>query len=420
MVRVPLGQGAFRRAYARSAEIVLLNRFFEQNPANQTDGVSLLSRPGSTLENVFGNGPIRRCFTLPDLHEGDLFVVSGDAFFRYDEGGNVRLISGAVSLGGNASLCGAKGAGYQRVFVADGASLQYYGGRAYASTLNYVAGAISDDTVVVDGVYYKFAADSLDTGAPAGTQTSPYKVLSAGTAAQSLDRLRKAINATGVAGVDYSAALTADKFNPRVVANANTAASVSVRGRVAGPLSPVANVSVIVSGDADGLSWSNDPLAEGADVLYGIATPDDVGIVSVSELGGFVLCVQANSDRVYFLRPGATTIDALDFFTAESEADALLEAIKVGDQAWLIGKTSIEPWYLNGSTDPLDNPFSKVQGRPFSIGAIEGTVVKLANSIFLVGNDMIVYRIEGGPQPISNPGIVERVRRALKAEKDAQ
>lgn len=416
MARVPLGQGAFKRAYARSAEIVLLNRFFEQNPANQTDGVSLLSRPGSTLENTFGNGPIRKGFTLPDLLEGDLFIVSGDAFFRYDEDGNSQLVSGVVSLDGNPSMCGVKGAGYQRVFIADGASLQYYGGQAYTSTLNYVAGAISDDVVVVDGVYYKFAAASLDTGAPAGTVTNPYKVLSTGTAAQSLQRLRDAINATGVAGTDYSTAVVQ---NARVIANANTATSVTVRGRVAGPLSPVANVSVTVSGGADGLSWSADPLAAGAHVLYGIATPDDIGIVSVCELGSFVLCVQAGSDRVYFIRPGSTEIDPLDFFTAESEADELLEAIKVGDQAWLIGKTSIEPWYLNGSTDPLANPFSKVQGRPFSIGAIEGTIVKLANSIFLVGNDMIVYRIEGGPQPISNPGIVERVRKALKAEKDA-
>lgn len=419
MARVPLGQGAFKRAYARSAEIVLLNRFFEQNPANQTDGVSLLSRPGSTLENTFGDGPIRKGFTLPDLLEGDLFIVSGDAFFRYDEDGNSQLVSGVVGLDGNPSMCGVKGAGYQRVFIADGASLQYYGGQAYTSTLNYVAGAISDDVVVVDGVYYKFAAASLDTGSPAGTLANPWKVNSAGTAAQSLANLRAAINATGVPGTDYSTALDETKFNPRVIANANTATSVTVRGRVAGPLSPVANVSVTVSGGADGLSWSADPLAAGAHVLYGIATPDDIGIVSVCELGSFVLCVQAGSDRVYFIRPGSTEIDPLDFFTAESEADELLEAIKVGDQAWLIGKTSIEPWYLNGSTDPLANPFSKVQGRPFSIGAIEGTIVKLANSIFLVGNDMIVYRIEGGPQPISNPGIVERVRKALKAEKDA-
>lgn len=416
MARVPLGRGAFNRSFARSAEVVLLNRFFEQSPANQTDNITLLSRPGSTLEAQFGNGPIRKQFTLPDLLEGDNFIVSGDAFYRYDVDGNSQLVTGSVALNGNPSMCGAKGAGYQRVFIADGASLQYYGGQAYQAVLTLTPGTIADDVVRVDNTYYQFAADPT-TGTPDGSVGNPYLVAVGGSNANALANLRKAINATGVGGTDYSVEIT--EANARVLANANTSTTMTVRGRVAGPLTPTATVSVTATGGDDGLAWDVGVLTAGPHVLYGIATPDDIGIVSVCELGSFILCVQAGSDRVYFIRPGETEIDPLDFFTAESEADSLLEAIKVGDQAWLIGKTSIEPWYLNGSTDPLANPFSKVQGRPFSIGAIEGTIVRLANSVFLVGNDMIVYRIEGGPQPISNPGIVERVRKALKAEKES-
>lgn len=415
MARVPLGRGSFNRTFGREAEVVLLNRYFEQNPSNQTDGVALLSRPGNTFERDFGAGPIRKQFNLPGMFEYDNFIVSGGEFYRYDADGNTQLVTGTVALTGQPSMCGVKGAGYQRIFIADGTSLQYYGGQAYTALLTYVAGAISDDVVIVDGVYYKFAAASLDTGAPAGTLANPYKVLSTGTAAQSLQRLRDAINATGVAGTDYSTAVVQ---NARVIANANTATTVSVRGRVAGILDPVATVSVTATGGADGLSWNHSPLAADAHVLYGVATPDNVGFVSVTELGSFVLCVVAQSQRVYFIRPGETTIDDLDFFEAESETDDLLEAISVGDNAWLVGQKSIEPWYLNGSTDPTANPFSRVQGRPISLGAIEGTIVKLANSVIFVGNDGIVYRVEGSPQPISNPGIAERIRKALKAEKD--
>lgn len=413
-MRVPLGMGAFNRTFGRGPEIRLLNRFFEQSPTNQTDGVSLLSRPGSTFENAFGNGPIRAQFTLPGIHDGDLFIVSATEFYRYDADENVQLVTGVVTSPGNPRMCAAKGADYQRVFIADGALLQYYGGQAYQATLTLTPGTIADDTVVIDGVYYKFASGSLDTGSPSGTSSNPWKVNIGGSNADALANLRKAINASGVAGTDYSTALTA---NPRVESNSNTSVTVGVRGRVAGPLTPQAAVSVIVDGSADGLAWNVSVLTAGAHVLYGIATPDDVGIVSVAELDSFILCAVANSDRVYFIRPGEIEIDPLDFFTAESSPDGIIELIKVGDQVWLIGNKSIEPWYSNGTDDPNEIPFSRVQGRPFSIGAREGTVVSGANGVFLVGSDGIVYRIEGGPQPISNPGIAELVRLAYEDEK---
>lgn len=414
-MRVPLGAGAYSRTFARSPEIVLQNRFFETDPTNQTDSVSLVSRPGSTFEESFGDGPIRKQFNIPGLLAGDNFIVSALTLFRYDADGNTQTVTGVVADNGTPSMCGVKGAGYERVFIADGSALQYYGGQAYTATLTLTPGTVADDVVRVDETYYKFAAASLDTGAPDGTLASPWKVLVGVSNATALANLRKAINATGAAGTDYSTALTE---NVRVEANANTATTVAVRARVAGAPSPVVNLAVTPTGGADGLAWSSGTLVAGPHVLYGVPTPDDVGIISVTELGSFVVCVVANSQRVYFIRPGETTIDADDFFEAESETDDLLEAITVGDQAWLIGQKSIEPWYLNGDPDPDANPFSLVQGRPFSIGAIEGTIVKLANSVFIVGSDKIVYRIEGGPAVISNSGIAERVRKALKAEKD--
>lgn len=418
MARIPLGRGAFNRTFGRYAEIVLKNRFFEQDPVNQTDGVALLSRPGSTFERNFGSGPIRKQFNKPGLLEGDNFIISGTAFYRYDVDGNTQAVTGVIANLGTPSMAAAKGSGYQRVFIADGQSLQYYGGQAYDAILSVGAGTIANDVVIVDGVYYKFSAGSVDTGAPAGTLANPWKVNVGANNAAALTNLRNAINAVegvGVPGTDFSTATTR---NQRVVSNANTATTVTVRGRQAGVLIPTAIVSVTIVGSDDTLTWNHSPLAANAHVLYGVATPDDIGIISVAELGSFILCVQANSQRVVFLRPGSTEFDDLDFFEAESDVDDLLEVVKVGDQVWLVGTKSIEPWALSGTTDPDANPFQRIQGRPFSIGAIEGTIVVLANSVFLVGDDKIVYRIEGGPTPISNPGIVERVRKALKAEKE--
>lgn len=413
-MRVPLGQGAFKRSFGREAEIKMLNRFFEQNPTNQVDGVALLSRPGTTYEEVFGTGPIRATFTLDNLFESDLFLVSAQSLYRYDVDGNTQLISGSVASNGNPRMRGVSGAGYQRLFIADGQSLQFYGGESYTAVLTHTPGAIDDDVVIIDGVYYQFTSGSVDAGTPAGTLANPWLVDSSGTDAAALANLRAAVNANGTAGTQYSTALTA---NPRVESNANTATTVTVRNRGGGPPITPINVSVTATGGADGLAWGSGSLtASGLHALSGIATPDDVGIVSVAVLGSYVLCVVANSQRVYFIEPGAITIDPLNFFEIESEPDQVIEAMEVGDQIWFFGTNTTEPWYLQG-TNP-DAPFQKVGGRPFSRGVIEGTVVKLAGVVYVVGDDKIVYRISGGPEPISNPGISERIRAALKAERE--
>jgi hypothetical protein len=72
------------------------------------------------------------------------------------------------------------------------------------------AGAISaDETVRIDGTYYKFTSGSVDTGTPAGTSGAPWLVALGDDDAGSLANLAAAIDADGTAGTDYSTALTA-------------------------------------------------------------------------------------------------------------------------------------------------------------------------------------------------------------------
>lgn len=410
-MRLPLGVGAFKRVFGREAEIYMLNRMFEENPTNLTDGVALLSRPGTTLETTIGTGPIRANYTLDNLFESDLFTVSNQSLYRYDSAGNIQLISGSIASNGTPRMRGVSGAGYQRLFICDGSSLQFYGGESYTATLTLTPGTIADDIVVIDDVYYQFAAVP---GPGAGTVSDPYEVDTGSTNAEALANLRKAINNTGTPGTDYSSNLEA---NPRVESHSNTATTVVVRNRGGGVPSPSIAVSVTAVSGSDGLAWSSPTLvASGLHSLSGIATPDDVGIVSIAVMGSYILCVASNSQRVYWIEPGAITIDPLSFFEIESEPDQVIEALELGDIVFFFGTSSTEPWYLEGAD--ADQPFKKVGGRPFSRGIIEGTAVKLAESIFVVGNDKIVYRITGGPEPISNVGIVERVRLALKEERE--
>jgi len=410
-MRIPLGRGAYNRTYNGGPEVELYNRFFEANPTNRTDEVGLLARPGTTLEAVLGAGPIRQNFTLKGLFDSDLFSVSDTALYRYKADGTIVTISGSVTSPGNPRMAGVSGAAYQRLFIADGTLLQFYGGESYTATLTLTPGTISDDVVIIDGIYYQFQTTPPSAGA--GTLASPYRVAVAGSNANALANLRKAVNGTGVAGTDYSTGLVA---NARVESNANSSTTVSVRNRGGGAPFPAIPVSVTATGGADGLAWSSANLvASGLNALSGIKTPDDVGISSVTVLSSYILCVVANSQRVYWIEPGEITINPLNFFEAESEPDTLIDAITIGDQVWFFGQSSTEPWYLDG-TDP-NAPFVRVAGRPFARGALQGTVVKLADSVFIVGDDNIVYRVAGGPTPISDAAISEKIRLALEIER---
>lgn len=543
-MKLPVGVSAYRRDYGRAPEIKLVNRFFETNPANQIEGSSLLSRPATVFETSAGDGPVRACFAAPGLFEEDLFFVSNDELFRYD-GTDVTQIIGSIAGTGAPRMAGIRGAGYERLFIADGVSLQYFGGALYTAVLT-ASGTIADDvvvidgvhfqfaaalsspataatatlslgagdaahndTIVIDGVYYRFENDGLQSGdgtqarpywvksnrrtdafsmnnlaaaingtgtvgtqygsgvvphptvrstsntasqlvvtaitpGPSGnnidvsvvignnqadgfswgsatltggsavvddgTVSTPYLVNKGASNAQALENLRKAINASGVPGTDYSNTITEPPAG-RVQSNANTATTVTVRAKDAGQPAPDINVSVITTGSSDGLSWSSStlqsPPTDNA-VLYTIPTPDDVGIIAVTAINSFILCAVAGSQRVYFIRPGSVEIDPLDFFEAESEPDQLVDIITVGDQVWCIGQASTDVYYPTGDNAA---PFARAEGRPFSRGAIPGTSVKLADSVVLVGDDNIVYRLTGGPQPISTHGISERVRK---------
>ncbi len=137
---------------------------------------------------------------------------------------------------------------------------------------------------------------------------------------------------------------------------------------------------------------------------------DDIGIVSLTTLASFVIAVQAQSQRFYWLQPGAVIVDALDFAEAESEPDQIIEVERVGDQFYAVGQSSTEVWYANASADPLASNFLRQQGLAFSQGALEGTVVPIRTQLIVVGEDGVVYQIAGGPKRISNNGIEERIR----------
>lgn len=146
-----------------------------------------------------------------------------------------------------------------------------------------------------------------------------------------------------------------------------------------------------------------------------VATPDDVGVVSVGYIAGYVVVVIAQgygvNGRFYWIDPGEITIDPLNFATAERAPDPLISCRVVGDQVWLLGTNSTEIWYPTGD---FTAPFSRVQGRVFDRGVWEGTDVQIKDSVLVVDSDGVVYQISGGgPQRVSDHSIEEQIRLSM-------
>lgn len=531
MANLQFGKGAFKRTYGKEPDIVLLNRFFEQNPSNRVDAVALLSRPGDTFLAGAGVGPIRANYFQDGTINGNLFTVSGKELYMFEKDLTRTHILGTVA-GVSPVMAGTATA----LWITDGVLLQFFdgvgsraqgvltvlanptpgdtvtlGSQTYTfvgvpptvadqvligsaindsvqnltdainrdlgegtrygantqvnvsavavnnedgtmtaiakmggsagnvvsttaalgsvratGTLTFTPGTITTQTVQIGGVYYIFTATPTSNPFAAGTVGQPWQVFAGATAAAGLLNLQAAINGSGTPGTTYSTALTA---HPTVDATAATATTVSVRAKAGGTAGNAISTTVpsgaglawggttLSGGVAGATGWAATTLLGGVnDSLSGVATPDDVGIVSLCVLNGFVFLAAANSDRIYWILPGEITIDPLNFVTAETQPDGVISLMTVGDQFWAFGSQTTQPFYLTGNEDA---PVAPVQGRAFSQGVVEGTACLLNQQVVVVGSDDIVYLVGGGPKPISDQSISERIRKALVAERDA-
>ena len=82
---------------------------------------------------------------------------------------------------------------------------------------------------------------------------------------------------------------------------------------------------------------------------------------------------------------------ALDFATAESNPDNLVEILSTANLLWMFGEKSIEVFYNSGSSAV----FERVTGAPMDLGATANTIVSLDNAPFWQGDDGIFYRADG-------------------------
>jgi len=410
MVNIPLGRADYHRTVAKEARIQTRNRYFEENIVLTDNGAALISRPGLRRWLYVGNGPIRGIYSQPGTFDGALFVVSDDQWWRVDRDGTKTLLqaglnpgTGAVSMAGTGNI----GDTPEYMYLADGRNLWLYVENGYAT--GTISGSpANNDVIKINSTYYKFTTGSVNAGTPAGTLANPWLVALGVNDTFSWQNFSGAIGANGNPGTDYSTALT---VNTDVIVIAVSGTLVSVRSVLIGALGN----AIPTTETGASIAWAAATLTGGGTPeVTTVETPDDVGVISLGYIASYVVVVPAQGQgvngRFWWIQPGETTIDPLDFATAERAPDPIYSVVVFGDQFWLPGSDTTEVWYFTGN---IDSPVLRLQGITFDRGTWAGTAIQIKNSMVIVDNDGGVFQVSGGLERISNPSIEERIRQAI-------
>jgi hypothetical protein len=137
---------------------------------------------------------------------------------------------------------------------------------------------------------------------------------------------------------------------------------------------------------------------QSTNVFAQIIDPDFEGAVTVCYLDGYFVFNQPNSQIIWVTQLlDGTSVDPLDFASAEGSPDGVVALIADHRELWVYGTDTVEVWYNAGGAD---FPLQRIQGAFNEIGcAAAFTPAKLDNGLFWLGQDArgrgIVYRANG-------------------------
>ena len=170
----------------------------------------------------------------------------------------------------------------------------------------------------------------------------------------------------------------------------------TVKGAVTGtgPVTMADNgTQIMIAADPDGYIYNTS-----TGVFAQITDPDFPGASVVDYLDGYFVFIEPNSQRIWVtaLLDG-TSVDPLDFASAEGDPDDVISMIVDHREVWLFGKNSTEVWYNAGLSD---FPLVRIQGAFNEIGcAARYSVAKMNNQVYWLGADArgrgIVYVANG-------------------------
>lgn len=148
-------------------------------------------------------------------------------------------------------------------------------------------------------------------------------------------------------------------------------------------------------------------LTDGSTVS-GVAFPDGAQVSAVAFIAGYFVAVRKDSQKFYWSAVfNGASWDGLDFASAESSPDNLLDCWVIGDELWLLGANSTEVWVPSGDQDA---PFVRVEGRLYDKGIFaSGVAANVDNTLFWVTNEGFVARGDARPIRVSDHAIEEAI-----------
>ena len=169
-----------------------------------------------------------------------------------------------------------------------------------------------------------------------------------------------------------------------------------------------------ITNEPDTYVWDGAALAQ-------ITDPDFIarGAIDSTFVDNFILFIEPNSGRFFGSELGdVTSIDALDFATAESYPDDLVGLTADHGQVFLAGGKSCELWdNVGGSGFPFARNFNGVIEQGCAAGR---SIVKADQTVFWLDDERIYRRLDGvTPLRVSQHG-VEQVWQGYATVSDAE
>lgn len=144
--------------------------------------------------------------------------------------------------------------------------------------------------------------------------------------------------------------------------------------------------------------------------LTQITDPDFPGSAGVTQLTGYFVHMVPDDSGEFFTSnlDDGLNFDALNFATAESDSDPMIRPFSDHGELFLFGSRTVEVWANNGGGG---FPFSRTPTAALEKGCIAAlSIAKCDNTIFWVGSDKIVYRMNGyTPMRVSTHAIEAKI-----------
>lgn len=192
----------------------------------------------------------------------------------------------------------------------------------------------------------------------------------------------------------------------------STAEAVSSVGTLTGTSSHVemthgeGQVAIVDGAHLDVLSLSSNTVAPVASAAW-------LGSDRVEFLDGYFIFADPGTEQFYISAiDDATSLDALDFSSSDSQPDDIVAHIVIRRELYLMGSRSIEVWVNSGGTD---FPFVRYQSTPVDVGVVGPRAVCAANdSLVWVGKTPkggpYVFTLQGyQPVRISTQAVEQRL-----------